>query len=318
MHVLQFRAPTTKQCKLPYIDNQPHAARICSHHRTLRHAALAMCPPAGAGAPAPPPPCIYDTSASWAANLAAGPRYDAPLPPPAAAAVTRGDDRLSRPQGALRCAWTDAAADADCCLLRQLLARPKSVPTARHCHARHRHTTTQLASRLGVPAGPLLDSRWTGLASALGYDLITYKTIRSAASTGHSPPNVLYLRQLGSDGDDGGPLLVHARGCWVHVLGVCMGVRLNQGVALARRRATPACLLSRCRRRQRARIRRRQRPARHARLLPAVQLQTPKQPRLQAGAAAAGRHHHHHQQQPLRGWPSPTALACPAWGGSIC
>lgn len=50
-----------------------------------------------------------------------------------------------------------------------------------------------LASPLGVPAGPLLDSRWISLASQLGFDLPTYKTIRSRAHEGHGLPNVLYI-----------------------------------------------------------------------------------------------------------------------------
>jgi hypothetical protein len=63
----------------------------------------------------------------------------------------------------------------------------------------------QVASRIGVPAGPLLDSKWTTLAANLGYDIVTYKTIRTCASTGHAPPNVLYLqaggKQLPAAGD---------------------------------------------------------------------------------------------------------------------
>jgi hypothetical protein len=42
----------------------------------------------------------------------------------------------------------------------------------------------QVASRLGVPAGPLLDSRWTTFAARMGFDILTYKTIRTQASTG--------------------------------------------------------------------------------------------------------------------------------------
>lgn len=42
----------------------------------------------------------------------------------------------------------------------------------------------QVASRLGVPAGPLLDSRWTTFARQMGFDILTYKTIRTQASKG--------------------------------------------------------------------------------------------------------------------------------------
>lgn len=62
----------------------------------------------------------------------------------------------------------------------------------------------RIASPLGVPAGPLLDSRWTTLAARLGFDIVTYKTIRTTASMGHPAPNVLHIEcnkalQLGDD-----------------------------------------------------------------------------------------------------------------------
>lgn len=53
-----------------------------------------------------------------------------------------------------------------------------------------------LASPLGVPAGPLLTSSWIGLASKLGFDVLTYKTIRSFPYAGHPTPNVVYVKPL--------------------------------------------------------------------------------------------------------------------------
>jgi hypothetical protein len=50
-----------------------------------------------------------------------------------------------------------------------------------------------VASPLGVPAGPLLTSKWTDLAARLGFDVVTYKTIRSSEFAGHPVPNVVYL-----------------------------------------------------------------------------------------------------------------------------
>lgn len=50
-----------------------------------------------------------------------------------------------------------------------------------------------VASPIGVPAGPLLDSRWTTLAAHLGYDIVTYKTIRTKEYLGHPLPNVIYV-----------------------------------------------------------------------------------------------------------------------------
>ncbi|MCB1114679.1 MAG: dihydroorotate dehydrogenase [Chlamydiia bacterium] len=50
-------------------------------------------------------------------------------------------------------------------------------------------------SRIGIFSGPLLDAKWVGLAADLGYDLLTYKTIRSFEDDGHPLPNVLYIDQ---------------------------------------------------------------------------------------------------------------------------
>jgi len=44
-----------------------------------------------------------------------------------------------------------------------------------------------------VPAGPLLSSSWVTLAAKLGFDVPTYKTIRSAECGGHGMPNILYI-----------------------------------------------------------------------------------------------------------------------------
>lgn len=53
----------------------------------------------------------------------------------------------------------------------------------------------KVASPLGVPAGPLLASRWIALAGALGFDILTYKTIRSHAYPGHPLPNVIFVEK---------------------------------------------------------------------------------------------------------------------------
>lgn len=52
----------------------------------------------------------------------------------------------------------------------------------------------RVASPLGVPAGPLLNARWTTLAGKLGFDIVTYKTIRSRAHPAHPPPNMVYVK----------------------------------------------------------------------------------------------------------------------------
>ncbi|HUP27341.1 MAG TPA: diguanylate cyclase, partial [Chloroflexia bacterium] len=44
---------------------------------------------------------------------------------------------------------------------------------------------------LGIPAGPLLNSKFTGAAFRWGYDLLHYKTVRSRFWPSHPAPNVL-------------------------------------------------------------------------------------------------------------------------------
>jgi dihydroorotate dehydrogenase len=51
----------------------------------------------------------------------------------------------------------------------------------------------KVASGLGIPAGPLLNSRWIGCAASLGFDILTYKTIRSASHSSHPLPNMIFI-----------------------------------------------------------------------------------------------------------------------------
>jgi len=51
----------------------------------------------------------------------------------------------------------------------------------------------KIASPIGVPAGPLLNARWVSLSARLGFDVLTYKTIRSHEYPAHPLPNMLYL-----------------------------------------------------------------------------------------------------------------------------
>jgi len=56
----------------------------------------------------------------------------------------------------------------------------------------------KVRSPIGVPAGPLLGSRWIALASKLGFDVVTYKTIRSGLHAGHGLPNMIYVEPTGA------------------------------------------------------------------------------------------------------------------------
>lgn len=51
----------------------------------------------------------------------------------------------------------------------------------------------KVATRLGIPAGPLLNSRWVDFAGKMGFDIVTYKTIRSQPHEGHPLPNVILI-----------------------------------------------------------------------------------------------------------------------------
>jgi dihydroorotate dehydrogenase len=51
----------------------------------------------------------------------------------------------------------------------------------------------KVASRIGVPAGPLLNANWVILAARLGFDIVTYKTIRSKKQVAHPLPNMVYI-----------------------------------------------------------------------------------------------------------------------------
>jgi dihydroorotate dehydrogenase (NAD+) catalytic subunit len=51
----------------------------------------------------------------------------------------------------------------------------------------------RVASRIGVAASLLVNERWFEMYSRLGFDLLTYKTIRSRARLAHPVPNWLFL-----------------------------------------------------------------------------------------------------------------------------
>lgn len=57
-----------------------------------------------------------------------------------------------------------------------------------------------VASKLGIAAGLLLNSRWIACYARLGFDLLTYKTVRSVARACYPPPN--WVRIAGPLPDD--------------------------------------------------------------------------------------------------------------------
>ncbi len=66
----------------------------------------------------------------------------------------------------------------------------------------------ELNSPLGVPAGPLLDSKWIELYGKLGFDIPVYKTVRTIERECHPNPNCVFVdaqRQI-SVADIGGDM----------------------------------------------------------------------------------------------------------------
>ncbi len=51
----------------------------------------------------------------------------------------------------------------------------------------------KVSSKFGIASGPLLDSKWVKVAADFGYDILTYKTIRSYYHEGHGIPNIIKL-----------------------------------------------------------------------------------------------------------------------------
>ena len=64
-------------------------------------------------------------------------------------------------------------------------------------------------SRIGIAAGILLNSRWIECYSRLGFDVLTYKTVRSAHRPCYPLPNWVYVDPPRAGG--GGPFHVSAR-----------------------------------------------------------------------------------------------------------
>lgn len=50
-----------------------------------------------------------------------------------------------------------------------------------------------VSSRVGIPAGPLLNSRWISFYAKMGFDILTYKTVRSHFHPSYPNPNCMYV-----------------------------------------------------------------------------------------------------------------------------
>ncbi|NOY84316.1 MAG: dihydroorotate dehydrogenase, partial [Nitrospirae bacterium] len=69
------------------------------------------------------------------------------------------------------------------------------TPPQRTVTPEHSFLDFQVNSLLGVPAGPLLNANWVITYAKLGFDLLVYKTVRTAERPCHPNPNCMYLSQ---------------------------------------------------------------------------------------------------------------------------
>lgn len=76
-------------------------------------------------------------------------------------------------------------------------------------------------SPLGMPAGPLLNGRWVLYYAALGFDVLTYKTVRSRARACYPLPNLqpVAVERL-SGGERELPAVEEMRGSWAISFGM--------------------------------------------------------------------------------------------------
>ncbi len=104
-----------------------------------------------------------------------------------------------------------------------------------------------VGSPLGVPAGPLLNGRWLLYYASLGFDVLTYKTVRSSARECYPLPNLqpVDCGALLTSGTSV-PASSHMRGSWAVSFGMpSMEPEIwRRDIAETRRKLSPEKLLS--------------------------------------------------------------------------
>jgi predicted dehydrogenase len=104
----------------------------------------------------------------------------------------------------------------------------------------------EVASRIGISAGLLLNARWIGLYARCGYDILTYKTVRSRQRVCHPMPNWLFVDAADAEDLNRTSRAVHALGIIMngvtgrmgtnqHLVRSILAIREQGGVALERR-----------------------------------------------------------------------------------
>jgi hypothetical protein len=69
----------------------------------------------------------------------------------------------------------------------------------------------EVASRIGISAGLLLNARWIGFYARCGYDILTYKTVRSRQRACHAMPNWLFVDAADAEDLNRSSQAVHAQ-----------------------------------------------------------------------------------------------------------
>lgn len=62
--------------------------------------------------------------------------------------------------------------------------------------------TFKVNSLFGVPAGPLVNSQWIGLYAKLGFDILTYKIVRTRSYPAFPMPHMLYVEPISAGNKD--------------------------------------------------------------------------------------------------------------------
>lgn len=73
------------------------------------------------------------------------------------------------------------------------LSQSKASPPKRKITKKHNFLGFEVNSPFGIPAGPLLNEKFMGAAFDFGFDVSTYKTVRSDFFPSHPFPNVLHV-----------------------------------------------------------------------------------------------------------------------------
>ena len=81
----------------------------------------------------------------------------------------------------------------------------ESAPTSLPAGSMKTFLGLKVRSRLGIPAGLLLNSKWIDGYAKRGWDILTYKTVRSSHRPCYPPPNWVFVED---DGKAEGPVYV--------------------------------------------------------------------------------------------------------------